>query len=52
MLCHREITVTCAGIAKAFHNIGVEVSAILKQTEYCKHIVVCRDLLRLFEKES
>ena len=30
---------------------GVEVSEIVKQTEYYKHIGVCSDLLRLLTKE-
>lgn len=30
---------------------GVEVSEIVKQTEYYKHVGVCSDLLRLLTKE-
>ena len=30
---------------------GVEVSEIVKQTEYYKHIGVCRDLLKLLIRE-
>ena len=37
-------------VTEQLHS-GVEVSEIVKQTEYYKHIGVCSDLLRLLTKE-